>query len=149
MKLTTRTRYGTRLMVELARSYEQGPLKLSEIARRQSLPVKYLEQIVMPLREAGLIKSVRGVNGGHMLGRPPEEISVYDIMKVLEGDAIVPCSVEEPECDRFEFCETRVLWQRINEKIVEELKNTNLADLISGQVQSKSTLKNNGGKQDV
>ena len=142
MKLTTRTRYGTRMMVELAKHYEHGPLRLNEIAKRQSLPIKYLEQIVMPLKDAGLIKSVRGVRGGHMLGRAPDKISVYEIMKVLEGDTIVPCSAGNPECDRAPYCETKVLWQRINQRIVEELKNTTLAELIGlGHGHSKKAIK--------
>ncbi len=146
MKLTTRTRYGTRMMVELAKHYHQGPMRLNEIARRQALPVKYLEQIVMPLKDAGLIKSIRGVRGGHMLGRSPEEITVYDIMKVLEGDAIAPCSQEFPECERLPYCETKVLWQRINEKIIEELKNTTLAKLIEQGGGRETNTKQSGGR---
>ncbi|OCC15835.1 Iron-sulfur cluster regulator IscR [Dissulfuribacter thermophilus] len=130
MKLTTRTRYGTRLMVELAKNYEKGPLQLNEIAKRQDLPLKYLEQIVMPLREAGLIKSVRGVKGGHMLARPPEDISVFDILKVTEGDALTPCTEDDPNCDRFPHCETKDVWIKINKIISEELKKISLNKLI-------------------
>lgn len=126
-------------MVELAKNYQHGPLRLNEIAKRQSLPVKYLEQIIMPLKDAGLVKSIRGVKGGHMLGRAPEDITAYEIMRVLEGDTIVPCSGEYTQCDRATFCETKVLWHKINEQIKEELKNTTLAELISlGQTDEKA-----------
>jgi len=84
MKLSTRGRYGTRMMFDLAKHYDQGPVQIGDVARREGSSVKYLEQLIIPLKKAGLVESVRGPKGGHMLARPPEEISVGEIIRVLE-----------------------------------------------------------------
>ena len=86
MKLSTRGRYGMRLMVDLAQHYAEGPVTLKAIAERQELSAKYLEQLIIPLRAAGLIRSVRGRQGGYLLARKAENISAGQILKVVEGE---------------------------------------------------------------
>ena len=134
MRITTKGEYGLRLMTELARDFGQGPLPLSEISRRQSLPLSYLEQIVAPLRKAGLVKSKRGARGGYFLAQRPEKISMGEIMRAL-GVTIAPveCISEEINaqcCEMKESCSTRVVWQRVRDDIAQILDSTKLADLI-------------------
>ena len=86
MKLSTRSRYGTRMMLDLAQRYNRGPVQIGQIAKRQDISVKYLEQLVIPLKKAKFIESVRGPKGGHMLAKGPREITVGQVVEVLEGD---------------------------------------------------------------
>ncbi|NPA49704.1 MAG: Rrf2 family transcriptional regulator [Thermodesulfobacteria bacterium] len=131
MKITTRSRYGTRMMVELAGHYQKGPLQIGEISRKQNLSVKYLEQLIIPLKRAGLVKSVRGPKGGHILARPPEEITVWDVVSVLEGTKGVTVCVSRPEiCERSEICPTRDVWSTVTKAIKETLSQITLADLV-------------------
>ena len=96
MKLSTRSRYGTRMLVDMAQHYNEGPIQVGDIAKRQAISVKYLEQIIIPLKRAGYLKSIRGPKGGHVLARRPEEITVGEIVAVLErGTALVECA-EKP-----------------------------------------------------
>ncbi len=131
LKLSTRSRYGTRLMLEMARNYEQGSVQLGVIARRQNIPVKYLEQIIIPLKKANYVKSVRGKKGGHMLAKPPAEITVAEIVSLLEGGLKLTDCTESPElCDRSATCPTRLLWKEATEAMYEKLRVTTLADLV-------------------
>ena len=84
MKLSTKSRYGTRMMMELEQRFNGNPVQMGEIAQKQGISVKYLEQIIIPLKKAGFITSVRGPKGGHLLAKPPDEITVGEIIKVLE-----------------------------------------------------------------
>lgn len=130
MKLSTRSRYGTRLLVDMARHYSQGPIHLSDIARRQGVSVKYLEQIIIPLKKAGLVQSVRGPKGGHQLARPPEEITVADIVSVLEeGLSLVECTQRPEVCARAEICPTRIVWAEATQAMLTRLQSITLADL--------------------
>ncbi|AEH44082.1 transcriptional regulator, BadM/Rrf2 family [Thermodesulfatator indicus DSM 15286] len=131
MKITTRSRYGTRMMLELAKHYHQGPLQIGEISKRQNLSVKYLEQLIIPLKKAGLIKSIRGPKGGHILSRPPEEITVWDVVSVLEGiKALTPCVIKPELCEHSDTCPTRDVWALLTKNIEECLKGITLADLL-------------------
>lgn len=130
MKITTRSRYATRMMMELALYYRQGPIQLGEIAKRQKLSVKYLEQLIIPLKRAGLIRSHRGARGGYRLGRPPEEITVWDVVSTLEReDEVTPCVAYPDVCEFSEICPTREVWDRLTEVIKETLSQVTLADL--------------------
>jgi Rrf2 family cysteine metabolism transcriptional repressor len=134
MKLSTREQYGVRAMVELARSYGQGPLPLAEVSRLQNISLAYLEQIVAPLREAGLVVSTRGAHGGYHLAREPHAITVGDILRALEGPiAPVQCVSEVRQadrCEREEVCLTRHVWEKVRDSIVTALDSTTLSDLI-------------------
>ena len=131
MRLSTRGRYGTRLMVDLAQHYALGPVPLAEIAKRQDLSAKYLEQLIILLKGAGLIRSARGRRGGYMLAREPERISVGEIVEVLEGSlAVVDCVIEADLCYRSPECPTRDIWVSMTEAIRKQLYSINLQDIL-------------------
>ena len=131
MKFSTRSRYGTRMLFEIAKNRDMGPVQTGDIARRQNISIKYLEQLIIPLKKAHIIESFRGPKGGHMLGRPPEEITVGEIVRVLEGEDGLSRCVEEPEsCERSEACETRYLWKMATEAMFEKLDAVTLKQLI-------------------
>ncbi len=130
MKLSTRSRYGARLMVDLARHYREGPVQVGEIAKREGLSVKYLEQLIIPLKQAKLIKSVRGPKGGHMLAKSPDKITLGDIVRVLEGHAeLVDCLKEPSLCDRSTNCVTRGAWEMATRAMYKELDGVSLSQM--------------------
>ncbi|MBW1742892.1 MAG: Rrf2 family transcriptional regulator [Deltaproteobacteria bacterium] len=131
MRLSTRSRYGTRMMIELAGRYDNGPVQIGEIAARQGISVKYLEQLIIPLKKANYVKSVRGRKGGHMLAKPPEEITIGEIVELLEGGINLSECIENPEiCDRSETCLTRGLWETATGAMSRELNAITLSDMI-------------------
>jgi Rrf2 family protein len=132
MRLSTRGRYGTRLMVDLAQHYADGPIPLAAIAKRQDLSAKYLEQLIILLKGAGLIRSVRGRSGGYMLARKPEEISVGEIVETLEGKlSVVDCVLEPELCYRAIECPTRDIWVGMTEMIKKQLFSLSLGNILA------------------
>ena len=130
MQLSTKSRYATRAMVELARYYGQGPVQLKEIASSQDISVKYLEQVLLPLRTSGYIYTVKGARGGYCLSENPEKITVYNIVECVEGSlAPVACVDKSDFCQRTESCVTREVWARLKTVIARELEGITLADL--------------------
>lgn len=133
MKLSTKGRYGVKAMFDLAQNYGSGPIPLNSIAQRNSISEHYLEQLIAFLRKAGLVKSVRGAQGGYILSKSPEAITIGDIIRVLEGPiAPVDCvSEEEPEpCNNAEFCVTRSIWARVRDSVADVLDSITLADML-------------------
>lgn len=131
MKLSTRSRYGTRLVLDMAQNYRKGPIQLGLIAKRQNISVKYLEQIIIPLKKANLIESVRGSKGGHILAKPPGEITVGQIVTLLEKDpGLTECAVNPEVCERSDACPTRIIWKEATESMYEKLNSITLADLV-------------------
>ncbi len=131
MKLSTKSRYGTRLMLDMAQHYDQGPVNLGIIAQRQGISVKYLEQIIIPLKKAHYVESLRGPKGGHTLARPPQEITVGEIVAVLEeGASFVECSDNPASCSRADTCLTRYLWREAAQAMFAKLRSITLADLV-------------------
>jgi len=130
-------------MLELALNYGKGVMSLHEIASRQDISMKYLDQILAPLKTAGLIRSIRGAKGGHVLARDPSTISLGDIVHVLEGSLALSDCVEAPElCPRSEFCITRDIWKDLEDRMENVLCSTRLSDLADRQ-RSKLDLLNN------
>ncbi|MBN1409529.1 MAG: Rrf2 family transcriptional regulator [Spirochaetales bacterium] len=130
MKLSKRTRYGLRLMIELALNYNKGALNLNEIARREEISLKYLSQIIIPLKNSGFVHSIRGSSGGYILSKPPDEVTVYDIVTILEGEMdIVECINDPALCDRNTYCTARNVWSRLNQSIVSLLESITLKSL--------------------
>jgi Rrf2 family transcriptional regulator, cysteine metabolism repressor len=122
-------------MVQLGRHFGQGPASLAEIAAEEDLPRAYLEQLVMSLRDAGLVISTRGAHGGYELSRPPLEIRMGEILRALEGPiAPMICASDDPEhatiCDRTSRCTVNVLWVRIRDAVTGALDSMTLADLV-------------------
>jgi Rrf2 family iron-sulfur cluster assembly transcriptional regulator len=131
MKLSTRSRYGTRLMLDMAQHYDDGPIHLANVARRQGISVKYLEQIIIPLKKAHYVKSVRGPKGGHILAKPPTEITVGEIVALLEeGAYLTQCSADSQACERSSTCLTRRLWKEAAEAMFDKLHSITLADVM-------------------
>jgi Rrf2 family protein len=132
MKFSTKSRYGTRLMLDMALHYDQGPVQLGDIAKRQDISVKYLEQIIIPLKKERYIKSVRGPKGGHILTKPPAEITVGEIVALLErGDSLTECSLNPQVCGRAARCPTRYVWKEAARAMFERLSAITLADLMA------------------
>lgn len=138
MKLSTRGRYGVRAMFELALNYNNGFIPLKNIAYNQKISEQYLEQLMSPLRKARLIKSIRGAQGGYALARAPEEITIGDIIRVLEGPiAPVECVKETKnatECENVDSCITRIIWLKVRDSVSEVLDSITLANLIEKKV---------------
>src|SRR5665213_337847 len=139
MMFSTKSEYGVRVMVELARRGGVQPVALAEIAEHERLPLAYLEHLVARLRRAGLIESRRGSHGGYLLARAPEQITMAEVVEALEG-AIAPveCITSSPdgslscslEFDAQRVCTTKFLWTRVRGAIVDTLQQTTLAELI-------------------
>jgi Rrf2 family protein len=122
------------MMLDLAAHHDQGPTPLREVAKRQDLSVKYLEQLIIPLKAAGLIKSFRGAKGGYSLGKKPEKISVGQIIQVLEGGLSLVGCVENPKsCERKKDCVTRDIWLHMSQRLMEELSSLSLRDIMDGK----------------
>ncbi len=135
MKVSTRGEYGVRAMVALAKHYGQGPMSIAAVAQASSVPTAYLEQLIGPLREAGLVKSTRGAHGGYQLTRDPSEMRVGEVYRVMEGPvAPMECvseDITEQTCPLIDGCETRPVWLRMRDAIVSTLDSTTLGDLIA------------------
>lgn len=131
MRLSTRSRYGTRMVLDLAKRFDEGPVKIGDIAEREGISVKYLEQLIIPLKQANFIKSVRGPKGGHMLSRPPENITVGEVVKALEGGTNLTVCVENPEkCERSPGCVTRNIWEEASKAMYDKLDSMTLAGFL-------------------
>ncbi len=131
MRLSTKSRYGTRLMLDLAQHHDQGAVQLSEIARRQNISQKYLEQIIKPLKRAGYIRGIRGAKGGYVLARSPKMIRVGEIVSLLEGGGtICECTEDPRSCPRASACLTRALWIEAAKAMFDKLEQTRLYDLV-------------------
>lgn len=130
LRISTRGRYGMRLMVALALNYGNGTTLLRDISRREGISEKYLGQIVIPLKSAGLVSSQRGSRGGYALAQPPAKVTVKDVVEAIEGKiAPVPC-VDDPEsCARAGACATSLVWRKLGEDIGRSLSSFTLADL--------------------
>ncbi len=131
MKLSTRTRYGLRAILELAIQHDKEPLKIKTIARRQEISRKYLEQLISMLKSSGIVKSVRGPKGGYFLAKNPAAITLYDLFKALEGPgATVECLENQDYCSRYQNCVARQAWVKLQEAIAEVLKSITMQDLV-------------------
>ncbi len=139
MKLSTRSRYGARILVDLARHKDQGPVQMSEISKRQDISVKYLEQLIRPLKQANLVTSVRGPKGGHLLAKNPEDISLGQVVRLFEGQAdLVECVSFPEKCPMSDDCQLRLAWRDATEVLYEKLDATTISVLMNGDY-SKET----------
>ncbi len=133
MKINTKTRYGVRLLLDLARHYNKGFLQLNEIAKEEKISIKYLEQIAILLRAAKLIVSQRGAQGGYQLARDPSTITVAEIFEKLEGSlSIIECLVDG-DCNRGGHCVTQNVWKKVNDAVRTTLESVTLQDMADEQ----------------
>ena len=135
LRLSSRGRYATRAMLDLAIHFGQGVIRLKDIAKRQQISARYLEQIFIPLRRAGLVKSLRGLHGGFTLGKPPQKIPISEIIRAVEGSVAPVRCVDEPKlCQQSGDCITRNIWAEIGRATDRVLESITLQDLASQHV---------------
>ncbi len=131
MKLSTRTRYGTRALIEIARNYKKCPTKRKDIAKTQDISEGYLENILSALKSWNIVSTIRGADGGFVLDKPPSQIKVLDIVLALEGTVCPVECLERPGlCDKVPRCLSRRAWQKLYEAQIEALSGITLQDLL-------------------
>ncbi len=137
--ISTKGRYAMRLMLDLALFKDEGVTNIKDISDRQDISPKYLEAIISSLNRAGLVRSIRGPQGGYVLTKDPREYTVGSIIRAVEGDlTIVPCIKEGSEyCDRFDNCTTVKLWAKIDDAISTVIDEITLADLVSWEMSDR------------
>jgi Rrf2 family cysteine metabolism transcriptional repressor len=132
MKISTKIRYGARAMLQLASHYGQGPMELKMIAKKEAISVKYLEQVIIPLRSAGVVKAVRGAKGGYTLARSPSEICLNDIIEILEGPInLVDCLKDPKSCQMSPSCVTKDIWQEVSEALHGIFHSITLEEMVN------------------
>lgn len=139
MKLSTKGRYGVSAMYDLALYYGQGAISLKSVAQRQAISEHYLEQLMGTLRKAGFVKSIRGAQGGYMLTKEPSQISVGDIIRVMEGpiapvDCLLAGKINNEYCNRASSCVTRNVWEKVRDSITGVLDSITLDDLCKEEI---------------
>ena len=133
MKLSTKGRYSLRAMLDLAVHSGQGPIQIKDISARQQISARYLEQLFIPLRKAGLVRSLRGAGGGFTLAKPPSEMPLSEIIQVAEGSVAPVRCVDKPKlCPQSDVCITRHIWTEMGRAISKVLESTTLQDLVLG-----------------
>lgn len=145
MKLSTRARYGTRALLDLARHAGEKPVRLKDIAGRQNISLHYLEHIIAPLVGAGIIRSIRGARGGLKLTRHPKDVKLSEVIQLLEGTiAPVDCIGNPESCDRADLCVTRDVWCEMKKAIDATLDSVTLQDLVEKQKRKEASVKVTG-----
>ena len=143
MKLSSRGRYGLKAMVDLAIEYGSGPVSAAVLASKQGISLAYLEQLIAALRKAKLIVSNRGVLGGYVLSRPPQEITVGEVLRVLEGNTdLVDCVGQDKNriCENACTCSARPLWLKLQSRINGVLNETTILDLADDNIEQMRRL---------
>lgn len=132
LRLSTKTRYGLRAIIDLAKYYGKGPVMARAIAEEEGISENYLEQIMDPLKKSGLVRSVRGARGGFVLAKPPDNIRIKEVIEALEGPVLlVDCLYDPNLCERSKSCIARLFWERLRDNIVDFLNSWTLEDFIS------------------
>ena len=132
MRVSTRARYGVNAVYELAKNFGQDTVAIKTISERQEIPVQYLEQLIVKLRKAGIVNSMRGAKGGYELARAPKDITAWDVISCLEGEfAPVHCKHhEEDGCTMENCCAGKIVWERVNASIKREVEHLTFQDLL-------------------
>ncbi|MFZ2256847.1 MAG: Rrf2 family transcriptional regulator [Clostridiaceae bacterium] len=131
MKLSTKGRYGVKAMVDLAINQKDVPVSIKSISQRQNISEYYLEQLFAPLRRAEIIKSIRGAQGGYILNKAAETITVLEIMNILEGPIEISECLDHNDCDNIDCCATRTVWRRIKDSIDDVMGSITLQDIVN------------------
>lgn len=132
MKLSARSRYASRILLELARHKGISPMSAATLSQHTGVSVQFVEQILKPLKQSGLTKSVRGAAGGHRLARPAEEITLGEVVRLMEGgiSLTVCCGEKANDCPRRDGCLTRRAWMQVSHSLQKELDSISLATLL-------------------
>ncbi|MBN2186067.1 MAG: Rrf2 family transcriptional regulator [Dehalococcoidia bacterium] len=145
MKISTRARYGTRAMLDLALSYGKGKVMVKDIAQKQKISPRYLEQLLYALKMAGLVRSVRGTGGGFVLARPPQSIKIIDIVEGLDGSIAPVNCVDLPELyPRTHYCAAHDVWAEVKRVAAGVLSSLSLQDLVYRQLEKEAVAKKDG-----
>jgi Rrf2 family protein len=132
MKISAKIRYGARAMLELASHFGEGPIELKEIAKKEDISIKYLEQVINPLRANGLVKAIRGSKGGYSLAKPPSEICLYEVIEILEGPlSLIECLSDSKACQKVSSCVTREIWKEVSDAISKIFYSVTLEDMVN------------------
>jgi Rrf2 family iron-sulfur cluster assembly transcriptional regulator len=133
MKLSAKSRYASRILLDLVLHNEGAPHRVNDISERTGITVPFIEQIIKPLKHAGMVASKRGAAGGHQLNRPADKITLGDIVRIVEGSVDLAACLSAPEsCTRVDVCLTRAAWQRATDAMLRELDAITLAELAKG-----------------
>ena len=131
MRISTKGHYGLRSMIDVALHQAKGPVTLNDIAERQSISVKYLWQVINPLKASGFLSATRGAKGGYVLGQRPDEITMLDVLATLEGPvSILKCLTHDEACPRIGSCVGRTVWLEVNQAVEKALSNITLAEVL-------------------
>jgi len=131
VRVSTKGRYGLRTLVDIALHQSKGAVTLNDIAARQEISVKYLWQVINPLKTSGILSVMRGAKGGYSLARSPQDINMLDVVNTLEGPlSIVECLTNDDVCDRIDSCVARSVWLEVNKTIEKSLKGITLAEVL-------------------
>ena len=137
MKLSTKSRYGTRILVDLAFQDKKKPAQVSEISKRQGITVKYVEQIIRPLKAEGYVSSIRGARGGYIIAKNPKKITLGQIVKLFESQAdIIECISRPGICNLSSDCNIRLAWEKANQAFFESLDDITIGDIVEGKFKS-------------
>lgn len=141
MKVSSRGEYGVRAMVALAKHSGERPVSIGILSKESAVPYAYLEQLIVPLRRAGLVRSTRGAQGGYVLSRPAEDIRVGEVYRAMEGPvAPMDCvseNIEDQTCPLIPGCQTRPVWEKVRDSIIEAIDSITLADLLAGPTEAE------------
>jgi len=125
------------MMLELAKHFEKGPIQIGDIAKKQNISAKYLEQLIIPLKQSGFINSYRGPKGGHVLAKSPEEITIGQIVRILEGGIDLTECLSNPEfCEKSKDCSTRDVWEEVTKAMYDKLDSINLSKMLEMEIRS-------------
>ena len=140
MKISTKGRYGLRILIDIATHDPNKPRMVRDIAESQQISEKYISRLIIDLRRARLVRSVRGVKGGFFLARSPKEITLLDILETMEGTiSIVDCVMAPEKCPRFNGCTARGFWQRLNDGIRDQMRNITFEEILAEYTKSKAS----------
>lgn len=134
MKISTKGRYGLRILLDLALHAKESPRQMKEIAQSQQISEKYISRLILSLNKAGLIISLRGAKGGLQLAKPPKEITLLDIIETMEGPlCIVECVADKTFCKKSGDCSACKVWSALNKKIKKQMQEVTLKDLLKSE----------------
>ena len=131
MRISTKGHYGLRSIIDVALHQAKGPVTLNDIAERQSISVKYLWQVINPLKASGFLSVTRGAKGGYVVARRPDEITMLDVLSTLEGPiSILKCLTHDDACPRIHTCIGRTVWMEVTNAVEKALSNLTLAEVL-------------------
>lgn len=131
MKLSTKGKYGVKAVVDLALHQKENPVSIKSISQRQGISEYYLEQLFAPLRKADIIRSIRGAQGGYVLNKEPKDLTVLELMNILEGPVEISECLDNNMCSNIDCCATRMVWKKLKESIDDVMGSITIQDILN------------------